>query len=116
MTSPTTRQRSAGQAVPVTLAASDPIQMPSPRHVVHLDANAVGILEQHRVVARREAVLLRRVDDLRAQLLGDEAMRLVDVAALAGAEAEVVEADLVLVEARAAPLGRRLAHEHAGAA
>jgi hypothetical protein len=64
MTRPTTRHRSPRQ--PVTVTGSEPIEMPAPRHEVHLDADAVGVFEQHRVVAGLEAVLLRRVDDDRA--------------------------------------------------
>ena len=68
-------------------------------HVVHLDADAVGILEQHRVVARGE---LRPSSGgwtmSRRELVDEEAVDRVDVLAAARAEAEVVQPGAVLVE------------------
>src|SRR5262249_51668754 len=50
-----------------------------PRHVVDLDADAVGILEQNRVVAGRELrSLFRRVNDAGPQLSDHKAIDRVD--------------------------------------
>src|SRR5262249_38928503 len=91
-------------------------EMALSRHVVHLDADPVGILEEHRVVSGREARLLRRVDDARAQLVGNTPRDRVDVLSRAGAEAEMVEAGAALVEPAAAPRVLVGAHEDARAA
>ena len=47
-------------------------------YVVHFQAHAVRILEQHRVVAGRVAVILRRMDDLGPDR-DQERMHLVDL-------------------------------------
>ena len=73
------------------------------RHEVHLDPDAVRILEQHRVIARRPAAFLGRVHDGRAHL-DQHAVQLVYVLAPARAEAEVMEAGTALVKAVAAQL------------
>ena len=75
------------------------------RDVVHLEPDAVGVLEQHRVVARRPRRVLRRMHDLGAHL-AQVRVQAIDVLAGAGAEAEVVEPDPGLDEGspgRAAP-------------
>jgi hypothetical protein len=64
--------------------------------MVELEPDAVGIFEQNRVISRRPLILARRTDDLGAERL-EEAVQLIDVGALAGAEAEVVQADALLV-------------------
>ena len=85
--------------------------------MVHLDADAVGVFEQHRVVAGCELrPFLGRVDDLRVELGAHEVVDRVDVGALARAEAEVMEAGAVLIEPAIAFVGRRAAHEDPGAA
>src|SRR5439155_856346 len=72
------------------------------RHEVHLDADAVRILEEDGVVSRREAAVLRRVDDARlAELVDQETMDGVDVLAAPGAKAEVVQPGTLLVESAA---------------
>jgi len=58
--------------------------------VVDLQADAVRVLEQDGIVARRVGVVLRPVNDLGADLL-QEGEGLVDVLALAGPEADVVQ-------------------------
>src|SRR5947208_16347390 len=54
--------------------------------------------------------------DLRAELVGGKAMNRIDVAALARAEAEVVQPRAELVEGAAAPCLRVRAYEDPGAA
>ncbi len=76
-------------------------EMALARHVVHLDPDAVGILEEDRVVAGRELRQLGRMDDVGLELVDEEAMDLVDVLAAAGAKAEMVEPGAILVEATA---------------
>ena len=85
--------------------------------MIHLDADPVRILGQHRIVARREVRrVLGRVHDRRPQLVDDEAMDPVDVFTAAGPQAQMMEARPELVETAAAPrLGIR-AHEDARAA
>ena len=82
--------------------------------VIHLDPDPVGILEQHRVVAGREAAFLRRVHDGRLELADDEAVDGIDVLAAAGAEAEMMQPRSFLIEGAARPL--RGADEDAGPA
>src|SRR6185369_13436408 len=82
-----------------------------------LDADAIGILEQHRVVARRELrSLLGRMDDARSELVDEKAIDRIDVRAAAGAKAEMMQAGTVLVELPVALLRRRATHQNAGAA
>src|SRR5678815_3849481 len=67
-------------------------------NVVHLDADAVGVLEEQRVVPRRELrAALGRVHDVRPELVHDEAVDRVDVLAAPRAEAEVMQPRAVLV-------------------
>src|SRR5262245_19769696 len=91
--------------------------MPLAGHMIHLDPDTIGILEQHRVVARREPrAVTGRMHDARAELLDDEAMDLVDVFPPPRAQAKVMKPAAQLVEGSAAlPCGHR-AHEYAGAA
>src|SRR4051794_41752535 len=79
-------------------------QQPLPRHMVQLQPDAIGILEQDRVIARRPFILARRADDFGADRI-EEIMQLVDVGALAGAEAEMMQADALLLERCAGVLG-----------
>src|ERR1700751_4063944 len=61
-----TRPRTSPCAVrlfPLSGMDSSLRQQPLARHVVDLEANAVGILEQHRVIAGRPLILARRTDD-----------------------------------------------------
>src|SRR5215467_12760599 len=62
------------------------------RDVVHLQPDAVGILEQHRVVARGPRPVFRRMYDLGTHL-AQVRVQTIDVLASVGAEAEVVEPD-----------------------
>src|SRR5439155_2000243 len=91
-----------------TSAASSSTQKPLARHVVDLEPDAIGILEQHRVIAGRPLVLARRADDPGADR-GEESVQFVDIGALAGAEAEVMQPDAVLVEGCTGVLRRRRA-------
>src|SRR5437899_1876612 len=87
------------------------------RNVVHFDADAIGILEEDGVVPRGELrPVLRRVDDSRLELVGDEAMDGVDVFAAARAQAEVMQTGAFLVEGAVPFLRRRAAHDDAGTA
>src|SRR5262245_48926254 len=72
-------------------------QEPLAGHVVDLEPNAVGVLEQHRVIAGRPRILAGRADDFGADR-GKESVQFIDIGTLAGAEAEVVQPDAVLVE------------------
>jgi hypothetical protein len=83
-------------------------QEPLARYVVDLEANAVGILEQHRIIAGRPLIFARRADDFGADR-GEESVQFVDIGTLAGAEAEVMQPDAVLVEGSARILRRRRA-------
>src|SRR4051812_2080719 len=80
-------------------------QQPLPRHVIELEPDAVGILEQQRIISGRPLVLARRANDLGAER-AEEAVQLVDVGALAGAEAQMMQADALLRERGAGMLGR----------
>ncbi|WP_275187626.1 hypothetical protein [Bradyrhizobium sp. CSA112] len=72
--------------------------------MIELEPDAIGILEQDRVMSRRPLVLARCADDLGAERL-EKAVQLIDVGALAGAEAEVMQADALLLERRTFMLG-----------
>src|SRR4029078_12478197 len=75
------------------------------RHEIHFEADAVRILEQDRVVARRPRAFARRTHDLhrpRAQKLVD----CIYVLARASTKADVVQADAALIEHGVAVLGR----------
>jgi hypothetical protein len=79
-------------------------QQPFPRHMIELKPDAVGVLEQNRIISRRPLILAWRADDFGSERL-QKAMQFVDVGALAGAEAEVMQADTLLLECRAFMLG-----------
>src|SRR4030095_4047083 len=75
-------------------------EMPLARHMVDLDANAVGILEEQRIVSGGElCAVLRWVHDARLQLVDDEAMDRIDVLAAARAKAHGGEAGAIQIEA-----------------
>jgi hypothetical protein len=74
--------------------------------MVELEPDAVRILEQQRIISRRPLVLARRANDFCAERT-QESVQLVDVGALAGAEAQVVQADALLLEGGTRMLGRR---------
>src|SRR5439155_16845988 len=76
--------------------------------MVQLKPDPIGILEQQRVISRRPLVLARRADDFCADRI-EESMQLVDIGALTGAEAEMMQADALLLERCAGVLGRRRA-------
>src|SRR5216683_3519274 len=82
---------------------------------VHFQPDAVGVLEDEEIVARRPVALERPAVDMRAhraQLAGD----LVDILARACAEAEVMQADPVLHERRAGVLAGAALDAERGAA
>jgi hypothetical protein len=85
-------------------AAVNLSQQPLPRHMIELEPDAVGILEQNRIISRRPLILARRPDDFRAERR-QKAMQLIDVGALAGAEAQVMQPDALLFERRAFMFG-----------
>ena len=66
-------------------------------HVIDLEPDAVGILEQHRVISRRPRTLLRRMHDLRADRF-EEKINLIDVAMLARAQTHMMQPDAALLE------------------
>jgi hypothetical protein len=79
-------------------------QQPLPRHMIELKPDAVGVLEQDRTISRRPLILARRADDFCAERL-EKAVQPIDVGALAGAEAEMMQTDTSLFEGRAFMLG-----------
>ena len=87
-------------------AARDLSQQPLPRHMIELEPDSIRVLEQDRIVSRRPLVLARGADDLGVEC-AEKAMQFVDVGALAGAEAEMMQADAFLFEDGALMLGRR---------
>jgi hypothetical protein len=72
--------------------------------MIELQPDAVGIFEQDRVIARRPLVLARGADDFGADRI-QEGVQFIDVGALAGAEAEVMQADALLLERGAGMFG-----------
>jgi|tagenome__1003787_1003787.scaffolds.fasta_scaffold20947801_2 hypothetical protein len=66
--------------------------------MIELQPYAVGVFEQQRVIAGRPLILARRADDGCAKGT-QEGMQLIDVGALAGAEAEMMQADAFLSNA-----------------
>src|SRR5262245_52015594 len=82
------------------------------RHVVDLDADAVRILEEDRIVAGRELrSLFRRVHDVRSERVDRKAMDRIDVLAAACAQTQVMQPCSVLIEPDVALLVRRAAHQ-----
>ena len=77
--------------------------------MVELEPDAIGVFEQQRVVARRPLILARGADDIGADT-AEETVQFIDIGALAGAEAEMMQADAVLFEGGADMLGRRRAN------
>src|SRR6202012_5891567 len=71
-------------------------------------------LRQYRVVSGRPRILARRADDFGAEL-ADEGMQLVDIGAFAGAKAEMMQPDALLVEGGAGVFRRRRAYADRGA-
>src|SRR5258706_222465 len=69
--------------------------------MVELQPYSVGILEQQRIVSGRPLILARRANDGHAER-AEEAVQFIDVGALAGAKAEMVQARA----ARGPPLAR----------
>src|SRR5258707_9066060 len=84
-------------AVLASIAAITSRQQSLPRHVIHLKPDAVGILEQHRVIPRRPWAVFRRMHDLCADRF-QKAVNLIDVAALARAQTYVMQSDAPLLE------------------
>ena len=74
--------------------------------MVELQPYSIGILEQQRVISGRPLILARRANDLHIERL-QKRVQFVDVGALAGAEAEMMEADALLLECSASMLRRR---------
>jgi hypothetical protein len=72
--------------------------------MVELEPDAVGVLEQNRIISRGPLILARGADDFRAERL-EKAVQPIDVGALAGAEAQVMQADTLLLEGRVFMLG-----------
>ena len=76
--------------------------------MIELEPDAVRIFEQQRVISRRPLILARRADDLHVKR-SQERVQFVDVGALAGTEAEMMQADALLFERSASMLRRRRA-------
>src|SRR6188768_4409499 len=74
-------------------------QQPLAGNEIHLEANPVGILEDEEIVARRPVALQRPAVDAAADA-ADLLRHLVDILARAGAQAEMMQPDPVLVEAQ----------------
>src|SRR6185436_11600936 len=101
---PTQRHDGYRFAPPILLRSGELPQQALPRHMVELEPNAIGILEQNRIISRRPLILARRADDFGAERL-EKAVQLIDVGALAGAEAQMMQTDTLLLECRAFMLG-----------
>jgi hypothetical protein len=75
-------------------------------HVVQFEPDAIGIFEQHRVIARRPTALLGAVDDAtpkgRQQFGGEKVVQLFDLLGLASAKAKMVQPAAALPEGRQA--------------
>src|SRR6266571_3856339 len=82
--------------------------------MIELKPDTVRVLEQNRIVSRRPLVLARGADDLCVER-AEKGVQLIDVGALAGAEAEMVQADALLLERGALMLGRWRADPDRGA-
>src|SRR6516225_9066092 len=80
-------------------------QQPLSRHVIDLQPDAVGVLEQQRIVAWRPFVLARCANDVCTKR-GHETMQFVHVGALAGTKAEMMQSDALLLERGTRMLGR----------
>ena len=76
--------------------------------MIDLQPDPVGILEQQRIISRRPLILARRADDLDVERT-QEAVQLIDVDTLAGAKAQMMQADALLLEGSTRVLGRRRA-------
>src|SRR5947199_10463358 len=87
-------------------AASASRQKTFARNVVELQPDAVGILEQQRIISRCPLVLARRADDFRSKR-DYEVVQFIDVGALAGAETQMVQTDAILLECRPGVSGQR---------
>ena len=76
------------------------------RNMIEFEPDAVRIFEQQRIISRRPLILARRANDLHVERL-QERVQFVDVGALAGTEAEMMQADALLLERSASMLRRR---------
>ena len=83
--------------------------------MIELEPYAVGVFEQDRIISRRPLVLARRADDSGAERL-KKIVQFVDVGALACAEAEMMQANALLLERGAFMLGGRRADADRGPA
>ena len=72
--------------------------------MIELQPDAIGIFEQDRIISRRPSILAWGADDLGTECL-EKTMQLIDVGALTGTEAEVMQTDTLLLERRAFMLG-----------
>ena len=72
--------------------------------MIEFEPDAIGVFEQDRIISWRPLILARRADDLRSECR-QKTVQLVDVGALAGAEAEMMQTDTLLLECRAFMLG-----------
>jgi hypothetical protein len=68
--------------------------------MIEFEPDAIGIFEQDRIISRRPLILARRANDLGIERR-QKSMQLVDISALAGAEAQMMQADALLLEGRA---------------
>jgi len=68
--------------------------------MIEFEPDAIGIFEQDRIISRRPLILARRANDLGIERR-QKSMQFVDVGALAGAEAQMMQADALLLEGRA---------------
>src|SRR5258706_16482437 len=82
--------------------------------MVELQPYSVGILEQQRIISRRPLILARRANDGAAKRT-QEAVQFINVGPLAGAKAEMVEADAILLESATCMLRRRCIDPDRGA-
>src|SRR6266404_6271541 len=89
-------------------------QKPFSRNMIELQSYSVGILEQQRIISRRPLILAWRANDGCAERT-QEAVQFINVGALAGAKAEMVQADAILLEHGSCMLGGRRVDPDRGA-
>jgi hypothetical protein len=83
--------------------------------MIELEPDAIRVFEQDRVIAGAPTGLARGADDVGADRI-QETVEFIDVGALAGAEAEMMQADAVLLEGGALMFRQRRADRDVGAA
>ena len=76
--------------------------------MIELEPDAIGVLEQNRIITGRPLILARGADHGGAERI-QERVQLIDVGAFAGTETQMVQADALLLERGAGMFRRRRA-------